>query len=167
MTAGAAADPALDIAVPFIAEREGFRAEAYCDDADNATIGYGQLLAHDCDDLEQYEAQSESDAREWLTARAAHVLADVRHHVTVELAPHEEAALTSLAYNIGAYALDSSKLLLMINAQEPRGVIVGEWSTWSKEHRGGRLVLSRGLSERRALEIALYLTGTRVVEKGR
>ena len=153
----AAADQAQEIAVAFIAEREGFRADAYCDEAGNATIGYGHLLAHDCDDLEQYEPETEESARGWLVERVAHVLADVRYHVTADLTPRQEAALASLAYNIGAYALDGSMLLMMVNGGQPHGEIVGEWSTWSKEHRGGRLVLSRGLSERRALEIALYL----------
>ena len=152
-----AADTALDIAVDFVAEREGWKGEAYCDEAGNATIGYGELLKHDCDNLEVYVVETESKSREWLTERVTHLLADVRHHVTVSLRPNQEAALVSLAYNIGQHAIGSSTLLMMINTEQPTGVIIGEWVTWDKEHRAGRLVRSNGLSERRALEVALYL----------
>ena len=156
VTAGA--DEALDIAVRFLAQAEGFRAAPYCDSAGNATIGFGELLAHDCEDLDQWPQTTRAAARAWLETRAAHVLADVRHHVTVPLLPAQEAALTSLAYNIGEPSIDGSHLVLLINSDQPLGVIVGEFVTWDKEHRAGRKVRSRGLSNRRAREVALYLS---------
>lgn len=153
----ATADPVLEIAVPFIAEREGWRGEAYCDESGHATIGYGRKLADDCDHLGSYWPEAEPESREWLRDRAAQVLDDVRHHVTVPLDWYQEAALVSWSYNVGVGAMEDSKLLLLINSGAPHGVVVGELLSWDKEHRGGRLVRSRGLSERRALEAVLYL----------
>ena len=161
VTAGA--DEALDIAVRFLEAAEGFRAAPYCDSAGNATIGYGELLAHDCGDLGQWPATTREAARAWIETRAAHVLADVRHHVAADLRPAQEAALVSLAYNIGEQALEGSHLVLLINTGQPLGVIVGEFVTWDKEHRAGRKVRSRGLSNRRAREVALYLSAVTVV----
>lgn len=158
------ADDALEIAVPFIADREGWSAVAYCDEAGNATIGYGRLLERTCDRLGTYWPETEPESREWLTERVAHVLADIRHHVRMPLQAHEEAALASWTYNVGVHAMEDSKLILMINSGQPRGVIIGELCTWDKETRGGRKVRSNGLSERRALEAALYMTGTWKVE---
>ena len=157
-----ATDPptALQIAVEFIGKRERFRAHAYHDSAGYPTIGYGEKLSDEVNgDLGQYEPQTEAEAREWLTSRVTHILHGVMVHVQVDLDQYQEAALASLAYNIGLGALERSKLLVFINSGTPLGVIVGEWVTWDKEHRGGRLVRSNGLSNRRALEIVLYLTG--------
>ena len=157
---------AHELAVAFIAEREKFVGVAYHDTAGYPTIGYGEKLSDVQDgDLSQYPTQTEQEARQWLGERVSHVLYGIRAHLTVKLDSYQEAALTSLAYNIGLRALEDSKLLLLVNGGSPLGVIVGEWVTWDKERRGGRLVRSRGLSNRRALETALYLTGIYAAEQ--
>ena len=122
-------------------------------------MGYGERLSHEPGgDLTSWASQTEPEARAWLTRRVEATQRNIEHLVTVDLDHYQEAALTSFAYNLGDSALATSKLLLMINGGSPIGIVIGEWVTWDKERRGGRLVLSRGLSNRRALEAVLYST---------
>ena len=148
-----------DIAVAFIAEREGFRSRPYHDTAGYATVGYGERLSDvPGADLSQFASQTEAEARDWLSNRVRATLVNIDHLVTVDMDDYQAAALASFTYNLGVSSLADSKLLLLINGDSPAGVVIGEWVTWDKEHRGGRLVRSRGLSNRRALEAVLFST---------
>ena len=143
----------------FIAEREGFRSDPYHDSAGYATVGYGERLTDQLGaDLSQWASQTEPEAREWLSRRVQATLRNIEHLVTADLDDYQAAALVSFAYNLGVSSLAESKLLLMINGDSPAGVVIGEWVTWDKERVGGRLVRSRGLSTRRALEAMLFST---------
>lgn len=84
----------------------------------------------------------------------------VRACVTVPLAPHEFDALVSLCFNIGPAALARSSVVRHLNAGN-RKAAADAFRAWNK-HRdgGGKLVVSAGLSRRRAEERALFLTGT-------
>lgn len=145
-------DPALDLALPFIAHWEGFRAEPYQDQTGVWTIGYGcTVLPSGVRVTATTPPCTEPQARGWLEAHVAVVLEKVRAYVHVPLEPHEEAALASFAYNLGTGALASSTLLRELNAGDRAGA-ASQFGAWV--YVAGRI--NHGLVDRRAAERAMF-----------
>ena len=93
----------LDFTAKFIAGFEGFVGTVYLDAVGVETIGYGETRR---DILERYRQSgiSEQDAMELLKQRVQEFADAVEVRITnsAALTPNRHAALTSLAYNIGA-----------------------------------------------------------------
>ena len=75
----------------------------------------------------------------------------VRKLIPVHLAPHQEAALISLCYNIGVNAFTDSTLLRLLRSGDIDGA-AEQFKRWNKA-RGKVLT---GLSRRRAAEAAMF-----------
>lgn len=141
----------LDLAEPLVKRSEGCRLVAYPDPAtggDPWTIGWGQTGPGICEGVEWTQAQADAALRKELTGIGARIDA----LVLVDLAPHEMAALVSLAYNIGMTNFRGSTLLRKLNAGDRRGA-GDQFLRWSRA--AGKVM--RGLTIRRAAERALFL----------
>ena len=75
--------------------------------------------------------------------------------------------LVSFAFNIGlgAYACSTCRTLIEMGA--PTSQIVDQMRRWNKKTVDGRLVLDRGLVNRRNAEAILWSTGRYVLQDGR
>jgi GH24 family phage-related lysozyme (muramidase) len=158
---GPATPPAADwlkIAQPFVANWEGFRAQAYLCPAKVWTVGYGATS------LRGKAVKAGDTITQPL---AADLLADDLkrfHQGLVKLIPavagysaSQQAALTSWAFNVGLGAVESSTLRRRLLAGEnPRTVITQELPRWDKGD-GGKVL--EGLTRRRAEEVKLFQSG--------
>lgn len=135
----------------FIARFEGFRREQYICLSGHATIGYGHRLLP----TEDIHRVTEGEAIDMLMQDAAREAAPVGRALHIPLEQHQMDALISLAFNCGGRAIARSTLVRLLNEEAPQERIVAAWAQWNKA--GGRI--SRGLMQRRAAELRLFLDG--------
>ena len=156
-TQGEAADP-ISISqegLEVIMESEGWRPELYNDPAGHATIGYGRLVhkgpINGSEPEELKAGITEERGMELLGEDVARFETAVRDLVTVPLSQGQLDALVSLAYNIGAGALEDSTLLEKLNEgnYEAAG---DEFMRWV--NADGRVM--GGLVARRTNEVKLW-----------
>ena len=150
-------DPALAIAIPFVARFERFVPTPYHGAADRLgvwSIGYGFTFLSDgsavtADTPPMTRAEADERLGELLAAQ----LASIRCSVIVPISDHMAAALASFAYNVGFPALEHSTLLTCLNAGDPARAAAC-FESWV--HADG--VVVAGLVRRRAAEKTLALT---------
>ena len=138
-------ETALNILMNHLRQWEGFKDESY-DDADQVSIGYGRRANGDTSTTRKRE-------EEYLRKRAQAELDYINKHIP-GLNKHQQAAVGSLRYNIGAGALESSKAWEALQA--------GDHATFEKEafDKDKGFVYSQGqkiLADRRAKERELWL----------
>ncbi|PBC01717.1 lysozyme [Mesorhizobium sp. WSM3860] len=144
----------LDIAVPFIAKKEGEKLVAYRDSVGVPTIGFGHtagvhmgmVITHQqaLDLLRQDTAAHRTGLHRYFTTET----------INVRLPATRDAAYTSLAFNVGAAGAGKSTATRRLNAGDVAGGC--QALTWFDE--AGHRVL-RGLWERRQQEKALCMIG--------
>ena len=139
---------ALEIAIPLIARFEGCRLHAYKDAVGVPTIGYGSTRGVKMGDVWTQEKADER-LREEVSEFMDRVM---RETVAIELNPHELAALTSFAYNLGIGAFHKSTLRRKLLKGDKRGA-ADEFHRWN--HAGGRVLA--GLTRRREDEREVFL----------
>ncbi len=132
-----------------VKRNEGLRLEAYQDTGGHWTIGYGHTPAKPGQKI------SEAQATRFLADDLKTAEASVGT-VAAKPTANQFAAMSSLAFNIGAAAFRTSTVLREHNrgrfAKAADGFLL-----FDKEHRNGKLVANRGLARRRREERALYL----------
>jgi lysozyme len=140
---------AVAIAVPFIANIEGFEPAPYMD-AGSAAIGYGNhyyedgsAVSMDDDPIDQPTAQA------LLTFYVSQVANTIAPMITMPVTDNMLAALTSLAYNWGTGNFGNSKLLQLINSGGTQAQIIAQWNITATTSQG---VPDSGLVARRAAE---------------
>jgi len=139
------------IAAPLIQHYEAFRADAYLCPAGVWTIGWGSTGPDIKRGMRWTRAQA--DAR--FAADLEHFGAQVMRMVRVPLQPHEQAALVSLVYNIGAANFAASTLVRKLNAGD-RAAAATQFAVWNKARVNGKLVVLKGLVARRAHEARIF-----------
>jgi GH24 family phage-related lysozyme (muramidase) len=147
----------LPLAADIVKEFEGLELTAYPDPGtggDPWTIGWG----HTGPGVAKGLRISEEKAQAWL-AGDLETAADALFRLlpmASKWKPHQQAALISFVFNVGAGALEESTLQKRLLAgEDPAAVIRAELPRWNK---GGGGVLA-GLTRRRAAEVALFLSG--------
>lgn len=133
--------------VRFIADFEGFRANAYRDPVGVLTIGYG----HTGPDTARLGPLTREKAAALLDRDLDRFEAAVRRLVRVPLTQGQFDALTSFAYNCGEGALAGSTLLAKLNRRDYEGA-AREFGRWTRG--GGREW--PGLVRRRAAEARMF-----------
>ena len=132
----------------FIAEQEGCNLKAVWD-VNGWACGYGE---HG-DDIHEGTSWSQEYADARLALRVEKFRIAVDALVKTPINENQEAALTSLAYNIGAAALASSTLLRLLNSGDKFGA-AAQFIRWD---RSGGVELP-GLAKRRHDEADLFLS---------
>jgi len=150
--------PILMEGVALVAEAEDLRLVAYQCQADVWTIGWGETEPPGAGrPVQPGDTCTKEQADQWLCAGLKERADLVREACTVPPSQHELAAMTSLAYNYGGWK--KSSVLRAHNAGDKLAAarafgLVNKF-TDPKTHE---LVVSRGLTARRARESAFYLT---------
>lgn len=150
---------AMDIALPLIARFEGFRADAYQDEAGVWTIGYGTTVWPEGvgnGPVKKGDKITQDVAMELLRERIASDMLKVAELAQGSTA-HERAAMTSLAYNIGMGAFGNSSVLRN-HRMHNRQAAAQAFKLWRKITVNGVLRESKGLLRRREEEAKVYLT---------
>lgn len=140
-------DPRL---ADFVARFEGCRLTSYKDVGGVWTVGYGETGPSVT--AKTVISQEEADA---FLAKSLRKAEDcVRRYVENELSETQQAALTSLVFNIGCGAFRKSTMLQLLNAGD-YNVALLEFPRWNKVQ--GKPV--SGLTKRRAAEQHLFAAG--------
>lgn len=144
----------LEIAVPFVAEREGMRLEAYLD-----IVGVPTICAGSTRGVRLGQRKTLAECLALLRAEVAEYRRGLHRYFTAEtiaarLPPPRDAAFTSLAYNIGIGAAGRSTATKRLNAGDVAGAC--EAITWW--NKAGKRVV-RGLVLRRSAERDLCMQG--------
>lgn len=154
---------ALDIAVPFVQQKEDCKLQAYRDEAGFPTIGYGHLLTVNTHcALEKFKPITQEQADQLLRDDLGKTLIGVEAALDGHgpFTDHELAALCSLAFNIGLNAFTHSTVCRMLTTAEPpnRVQAADAFRLWNKETIGGKKIVSKGLVNRREAERVLFLS---------
>lgn len=136
-----------------IKEHEGLRLKAYKDSVGVWTIGYGDTGPDVVEGLVITKEQAENRLRKRLREFEGYVLKYVR----VGLNQNQFDALVSLVYNIGPTNFSSSTLLKKLNAGDYQGA-ADQFLVWNKGRVNGKLVVIKGLSNRRTAERQLFMS---------
>ncbi len=145
----------LPQALDIIREFEGFREQAYVDTDGTPVIGYG-LSKVDGRKVRLGDRISVAKADAVLSQQVLNLQKQIESMVKVELNSNQLSALTSFAFNVGIYGLESSTLLKKLNAGDYSGA-ANEFPRWNKAHVRGQKVPLAGLTRRREAEKQLFL----------
>ncbi|ATG86256.1 lysozyme [Pseudomonas phage IME180] len=135
-----------------IKEHEGLRLVAYLDSVDVWTIGYGDTGP----DVVKGLTITKEEAEKRLRRRLVEFEGYVNTYVKVPLKQHQFDALVSLVYNIGPTNFKTSTLLKKLNAGDYIGA-ADQFLVWNKGRVDGKLVVIKGLANRRAKERKQFL----------
>lgn len=141
----------LSMACGVIAHYEGFIPQTYADPVGIPTICYGHTGA----DVVMGGTATVAECQQMLQADVQTAYAGVMRCIGVQLQPHEAAALTSFAFNVGAPALCGSTLARLANSGAPAWQWCPELSKWTYATKAGVKIQLPGLVKRRAAERAL------------
>jgi lysozyme len=135
---------------------ERLRLTGYLCPAGIPTIGWG----HTGPDVEVGQRITLEHAEELFALDVAIAERTVRRLVQVPINENQLAALASFVFNVGTTAFASSTLLRRLNAQDYAGA-AAQFERWNMGTVGGKKVVLRGLTRRRAEERALFLLAPR------
>ncbi len=130
---------------------EGLRLRAYRDAVGIWTIGYGHTRG-----VTAGMVITETQAEAFLAEDIAIALADVRALVKVPLTANQEAALVSFVFNLGQPRFAASTLLRELNKGNYTRA-AEEFLKWNKGRVKNKLVVLKGLTERRTAERGLFI----------
>lgn len=157
--AGPQAVPASRLApsprlLDLLRKKEGLRLTAYKDQAGVWTIGYGHTRG-----VTPGMVITAEKALEMFLAEVALHAEPVQRFVRVNLTQNQFDALVSLVYNIGGTAFRNSTLLALLNAGKFADAAL-QFLAFNKvrDPKTKKLVVSRGLSERRETERQLFVS---------
>lgn len=135
----------------FIRMFEGLELDAYQDIVGVWTIGFGTTG----DNIGPGMHISEEQATRYLLDYISQDWRALDPAVEPELAPHEQAAILSLSYNVGRGRVADSTLLRELNGGN-RQAAADQFLVWNRARIGGELTVVRGLDRRRHTERALF-----------
>ena len=144
----------LDVAVPFIAQEEGERLEAYLD-----IVGVPTICSGSTRDVKLGMKKTRGECRALMRSEVAEYRIKLHRHfvpatLNHRLTPERDTAYTSLAFNCGIAAIGKSTATRRLNGGDIAGGCQAlTW--WNKA--GGRVI--RGLVSRRTREHALCMRG--------
>jgi len=151
----AAALAALALAVGALKHDEGKRNVSYFDISHVATACYG----HTGTDVLVGQRRSDAQCEALLTHDAqAHMNGVLKCTPVIADSPELLGAATRITFNIGVAGYCRSTIARRFNAGDYRGGC-DAFLMWTKANVGGRLVVVKGLVDRRQRERAMCLTG--------
>ena len=145
----------LPQALDIIREFEGFREQAYVDTDGTPVIGYG-LSKVNGRKVRLGDRISVAKADAVLSEQVLQLQKQIESMVDVELNSNQLSALSSFAFNVGIYGLESSTLLKKLNSGDYYGA-ANEFTRWNKATIRGIKRPLAGLTRRREAEKQLFL----------
>lgn len=137
---------------------EGCYLESYTCPAGVWTIGYGTTQYPRGGKVQRDQVISPQAAENYLRFEVDEKAVAVAKLITVPLNQNQFDALVSFAYNVGSGALESSTLRKKLNAGDYLGA-AEEFMVWNKLTKpSGEKVECEGLTNRRRIERALFLS---------
>lgn len=137
-----------------IAKFEGLRLKAYQDTGGIWTIGYGSTKDPFTGlSVREGDVITKDTALSWLKKDIEQRQFAIRKLIKVPVNSNQLAALTSLAYNIGLGAFQTSTLLRLLNQKANIAQVADQFLRWNKV----KGVEVKGLTNRRILERELFL----------
>lgn len=145
----------------FLKSLESCKLEAYLDVASIPTIGYGNTFYSDGKNVKMGDKISQEVANRLLMHEIDNVQVSVSELTFWKIMSWtENDALISLVYNIGVRAFKTSTILRLINSSEMNlKELEKAWKMWDKAHIDGKLVVVKGLKNRRNREWKLFSEG--------
>jgi len=134
---------------------------AYDDGFGNWTIGFGSTYNWDKGRaVVQGDTITIDQAYKFMRVEIAQVLDDIKSFVKVPVSENQLFALASLGYNIGTSTLKKSTLIKQLNAGYSKEDVAERFLDFvlATNKRTGRKEFSKGLENRRKLEIQLFLS---------
>jgi lysozyme len=138
-------------AIALVKHFEGCKLDSYTDAAGVCTVGYGHT-----EKVRPGASITPELADEFLRRDLNTAQADVLRCVKVPLNENENAALVSLAFNIGGPAFARSTCVKLLNRGDRKGA-ADEMQRFVKARVNGKLVTLKGLEMRRKAERDLFL----------
>jgi len=138
---------------------EGKKLKAYQDSAGIWTIGYGSTINLDTKKpIKKGDVIDDATALRWLNDEIRQKKDALIRLIKVPVNGNQMSAMVSLAYNIGTGAFGRSTLLKKLNAGLKKENVAPEFLRWNKVRKDGILVEEKGLTNRRKLEMDLFLS---------
>lgn len=141
---------ATKLAIEIIKRFEGCKLTAYLCPAKKWTIGYGHTKG-----VKEGQTITQQEAEALLAADLAWVERAVANNVSVNLEPHQEAALLSFVFNVGEPNFRESTLLRMVNDRLFASA-AKQFLSWVWVTKNGVKRKSAGLIRRREAEKKLF-----------
>lgn len=138
---------------------EGLKLKSYQDQKGIWTIGYGSI--YNLDEkrpVKQNDIISEETALRWLKKEIENKQSEINKLIKVPVNQNQLDSITSFAYNIGVNALKKSTLLNLLNSGADKNLVANQFLRWNKINVNGKLIESKGLTNRRTLEKNLFLS---------
>lgn len=154
--------------VQILKNREDLRLTSYLDQAGVYTIGWGVTSYENGAAVKKGEKITQARAVELLNYHIRIAENAINDLVSAELSQGQFDALVSFVYNVGRTGFQGSTLRKLVNANpDNTTVIAAEFSKWVYVTKNNVKVISNGLVNRRAEEIAIYVEGAGGVKKKR
>jgi lysozyme len=148
-----------DKGIGFIQRREALRLQAYLDEADIPSIGFGSTMYLNGAKVKMGDTITEEEALNLLMHDIAHRVMCLNGWISGTLAQYQFDAICSFVYNVGLEAFKASTMLKKINAGFDKQSVAAEFDKWVYITLCGKKVVSAGLATRRGLEKDLFLNG--------
>ena len=142
-----------DNAIRLIKKWEGLYLKSYLCPANVATIGYGTIRYPDGKKVELGQEISIQLADSLLRFEMNKIVPKIQE---LEVNQNQFDSVVSFIYNLGIGAFNKSELRKKILANPNDLLIRDEWNRWNKHRKDGKLVPSKGLTNRRSDELKLY-----------
>jgi len=140
--------------IKLLASLEGLKLDTYKCPAGIWTIGFGNTFYEDGDKVKEGDKITKEEAYHLFYMIATKFEKAINDNLKVVINQNQFNALFCLCYNIGKTGFINSTLLRFVNANPNDGNIAKEFLKWNKISG----VISKGLTNRRMIESALYFT---------
>lgn len=135
---------------------EGCKLKAYKDQAGVITAGYGHT-GPDINMKTEWTQEQAEDALKTDIVKFESKLIALTSDLPSVLTLNQFSALIAFIFNLGTGALAGSTLLKLLKAGTPAFKVAAEFAKWNKVRINGKLVESKGLTNRRKAEAELFL----------
>lgn len=152
-------------AIKFMEDAEGRRYCVYMDSAGKPTIGIGHLLTKQelntgiiriaASNVRYHNGLNDEQTDALLRQDLSIAHEAIHDTVTVDLTQNQHDSLVSFVFNIGVRAWETSTALRVLNLGQ-YGNVPAAMRLFNKETRGGKKIVSKGLINRREVEIRLW-----------
>ena len=141
--------------VKFIKSWEGLSLKAYQCQAGVWTLGWGSTFHKDKSKVQKGETITEEEADDLLMFEIGLIEKEI-NKMNLNLNQHQYDSVISFCFNVGVNGFKKSTLLKLIKQDPFHPSIRDQFLKWNKVRVDGKLIVSKGLSNRRNAEVNIY-----------